>query len=114
MPPRHWKLRLADILSAITAIEGYVRGMDLASFVADRRTVDAVVRNMIVIGEAAANVPDEIADSYPEVPWHVMSAFRNVVVHVYFGVDEEVLWDTLQNDLPPLVPLLRRILEADE
>ncbi len=72
---------------------------------------DAVIRNITVIGEAARSVPREIADAHPEIPWKVMRGIRNVVVHVYFGIDVRVLWDTSQDDLPPLVEPLRNLLE---
>jgi uncharacterized protein with HEPN domain len=110
MPPREWKLRVGDILDSIAAIEEYVRGMDYEAFRQDRKTIDAVVRRFTVIGEAAANIPSAITDQYPQVPWRQMRDMRNVVVHAYFGVNTEVLWDTVRNDLPPLVPALKEIM----
>lgn len=82
MPPRGWKLRITDILEAIGLIRDYVEGLDFEAFRADRKTVDAVIRNITVIGEAARSVPREIADAHPEIPWKVMRDIRNVVVHV--------------------------------
>ena len=58
--------------------------------------------NFIIIGEAASLIPDEITEQYNEIPWHLMRAMRNRIVHVYFQVDEKLMWDTVQNDLPPL------------
>ena len=113
MPPRDWRLRVEDILDSISAIAEFVRGMDLDAFQTDRKTRDAVIRNFIVIGEAANNVPPEVADAHPEIPWKIMRDFRNFIVHVYFSVKMPVLWDTIQNDLPPLVPVLKRLLEAE-
>jgi hypothetical protein len=69
VPPRDWKQRIADILEAIERIQRYTRGMDLDSFSADDRTVDAVVRNITVIGEAARSVPDDVRRAHPEIPW---------------------------------------------
>jgi uncharacterized protein with HEPN domain len=112
MPPRNWRLRIRDILEATAAIEEYTAGMDLKAFAADRKTIDAVVRNVTVIGEAANAVPAEVASAHPEIPWKVMRDFRNVVVHVYFGVDSQILWDTVRNDLPPLVAPLQAILQG--
>lgn len=110
MPPRDWKLRLRDILDSIAAIRQYTMEMDFEAFQADRKTVDAVVCNITVIGEAAGSVPVEVRDAHREVPWKLMRDFRNVVVHAYFGIDRKIVWDTVQNDLPPLVLMLQRII----
>ena len=110
MPPRNWQLRVADILDAIAAIQQHTAGMDYHAFAADRKTVDAVLRNITVIGEAARCVPPDIADAAPHIPWKDMREMRNVVVHAYFGVNKQILWDTVVMDLPPLVPLLTKLL----
>jgi len=68
MPPRDWRFRLQDILDAIAAVQSYADGMDYATFVGDRRTVDAVVRNIEVIGEAASHVPSSVTIAHPEIP----------------------------------------------
>lgn len=111
MPPRDWKMRIRDILDSIEVIREYTAGMDCETFCDDRKTIDAVVRNMTIIGEAANNVPVEVTDIHPEIPWRLMRDFRNVVVHVYFGVDANIVWDTTQNNLPPLVGLLEKLLD---
>lgn len=109
MPPRDWRLRIQDILEAIVAIGEYTRGMDYEAFRSDRKTVDAVLRNLTVIGEAATYVPDDIVALHPEVPWREMRDMRNVVVHAYLGVNTRIVWDTIQLNLPPLIDLLRRL-----
>ena len=114
MPPRDWTLRVTDILSAIEAIADYTSGLDFPSFSGDRRTVDAVVRNLTVIGEAASRIPTGVVSKHPEVPWRDMADVRNVVVHEYFGVDERVIWDTIKKDLPPLVAPLSKLLRDSE
>ncbi len=111
MPRREWGLRIEDMVGAINRILEYTHEMDRAAFAADRRTVDAVVRNLIIIGEAANHVPDDVAEANPQVPWARMRGMRNLAVHEYFGVDEDVLWDTVTVNLPGLLPLLRRMLE---
>jgi len=111
MPRRDWTMRIEDILQAIAKIQKYTAGMGADGFAADSKTVDAVLRNITVIGEAASRVPPEVMQASPEVPWKVMRDIRNVVVHEYFGIKVRILWDTIQNDLPPLVPLLQRLLE---
>jgi uncharacterized protein with HEPN domain len=110
VPHRDWKLRIRDILHAIYAALDYTKGIKYQDFVNDRKTVDAVLLNLIVIGEAACNVPDEIVATYFDIPWRDMRDMRNFVIHEYFGVSDKILWDTVQNDLPPLVPLLKGIL----
>jgi uncharacterized protein with HEPN domain len=111
VPHRGWLFRIADILDAVSSIGKYVASMEYKDFATDRKTVDAVIRNLITIGEAACHVPEEISQKYPEVPWIEMRAMRNLVVHEYFGVSDKILWDTIQIDLPPLVPLLKDIAE---
>jgi len=114
MPSRDWAFRINDILAAIASIQSYVADMTYQAFVADRKTVGAVIRNFIVIGEAAAYVPDEICLTHPEIPWLDMRAMRNFVVHEYFGISDKIIWDTIQVNLPPLLPLLRAILEENK
>ena len=109
MRPDNWRERLDDILEAIERIRTYTEGMDLAEFSNDTRTIDAVVRNVTVIGEAARHIPDEVHARDATIPWADMRAMRNVVVHEYFGVSLPILWETVQRDLPPLVESLRRL-----
>ncbi len=111
MPPRDWRMRITDILEAIAKIEIYTQGMDFEQFASDDKTIDAVVRNITVIGEAARALPAQIVDSHPELPWQDMRDMRNAVVHVYFGIDKRILWDTVQADLQPLIPLLKAMVE---
>jgi uncharacterized protein with HEPN domain len=111
VPHRNWEIRIHDILKALDAIHCYTQGMNFKKFVADRKTVDAVVRNLIIIGEASANLPDEICQRYPEIPWYEMRGIRNLVVHEYFGVSDKIIWNTVQVDLPPLPGALKTILD---
>ena len=110
MSPRGWYERVQDILDAIAEIQVFTRGMDFDAFRADAKTVKAVELDFIVIGEAANQIPAEIEALHPQVPWSLMRAMRNRLVHVYFSVDERLLWETVQNDLPALVPALQSLL----
>lgn len=74
--PRNWKLRITDILDAIAAIQAYTSGMEYEHFAHDPKTVDAVLRNLTIIGEAANHVPEEVIQAYPEIPWAEMSGMR--------------------------------------
>ena len=115
MPHRNWKLRIADIIEAIETVLFYVTGMTYDRFTSDRKTIDAVLRNFIIIGEAATHLPDDFTEMHPEVPWREMRDMRNITVHEYFGVDSLIVWETLQKDLPPLLPVLKRLfINADK
>lgn len=102
MSPRNWKFRLEDISEALDLIEEYIQGLEYSSWAKDRKTIDAVIRNLEIIGEAANHVPDSIQEKYPEMPWFQMKGMRNVLAHEYFGVDIDVLWRTVNEDLPRL------------
>ena len=89
-----------DILTAIARILEYTEGFDFVSFKRDYKTVDAVIRNFEIIGEAAKNIPDEIKEQYSDVPWDEMYSLRNRISHAYFGIDYEIIWDIIINHLP--------------
>lgn len=91
MPPRAWRLRFDDMLDAIQAIEQFIEGLDFDAFRDDRKTVDAVVRNPEVIGEAARYVPETIREEFDDIPWTSIIGMRSVLFHEYFGVDYEIL-----------------------
>ena len=110
MSPRDWRDRIRDILDAIAEIQKFTRGMDFETFKVDDKSIRAVEMNFIIIGEAASQIPEEIEEKYPAIPWHLMRAMRNRIVHVYFQVDEKLMWDTIQTDLPPLIPELEKLL----
>ncbi|MDF1526925.1 MAG: DUF86 domain-containing protein [bacterium] len=110
MPPRDWLIRIEDILEACNRIVEYVGDKTEDEFNSDPRTVDAVIRNLTVIGEAAGHIPEEIAKRYPGTPWLEMRGIRNIVVHEYFGVSLPIIWKTVQDDIPSLIPLLQAIL----
>jgi uncharacterized protein with HEPN domain len=109
MSTRRWSERVEDILDAIDEVETFVSGMELETFRADFKTVRAVELNLIIIGEAASRIPDDIQTAYPDIPWSFMKAMRNRLVHAYFNVDRRILWDTVQDDLPPLKAALQMI-----
>ena len=98
------------MLQAIAEIQKFTRGMEYESFREDDKSIRAVEMNFIIIGEAANQIPEEIEEKYTTIPWNLMRAMRNRIVHVYFKVDEKLMWDTIQNDLPPLIPELEKLL----
>jgi uncharacterized protein with HEPN domain len=107
--PRSWKFRIDDINDALNKIFQYVQGLDYADWLKDQKTIDAVIRNLEIIGEAAAKVPQEIQDKYSDIPWYQMKGMRNILIHEYFGVDNEMLWNTIQDDLPKLKKNIQNI-----
>lgn len=110
MSPRDWVLRIDDILEAIERIMQYTAGMTWETFSTDDKTIDAVVRNVEIIGEAARHIPDDIVAQYPDIPWDSMRGMRNILIHEYFLVSVPILWQTVTRNLAPLVPELRRLL----
>jgi len=108
--PRNWKFRIEDILESLELISEYTRSMNYKNWKKDRKTIDAVIRNLEVIGEAATHIPDDIQDQYPDVPWYQMKGMRNLLIHEYFGVDLDVLWRTIQDDLPALKEKLLKLV----
>jgi len=113
MPLRDWRMRLEDILDAIAKTPIYIAGMSVEEFAADTKTLDAVVRNLTIIGEAARNVPIEIQERYRDVPGREMQGMRNVVVHEYHGVSAFIIWRTATSNLPPLPEMLNAILKQE-
>lgn len=112
MPHRSWQLRIADIIEAIETVLDYSSGMTFDKFASDRKTIDAVVRNFIIIGEAASHLSKDFTEMHPDLPWREMRDMRNIAVHGYFGVDNLILWETLNKNLPPLLPLLRHLIDS--
>ena len=110
MSLRSWQERIEDILAAIAEIESFVAGMNREQFLADAKTLKAVVADLTIIGEAARHIPEAVVQAHPEAPWALMRGMRNRIVHGYYQVDPVVVWDTCQNDLAPLVELLNKML----
>lgn len=110
MSSRDWRERVEDILAAIAEIQTFTASMTFEEFAAEARTIKAVELDFIVIGEAAVHISGTVQSQYPDVPWALMRAMRNRLVHIYFEVDSAIVWETVQNDLPPLVEPLKRML----
>jgi len=110
---RGYKLYLEDILTSIDKIQSYIGSFPLEDFVKDEMRVDAVVRNLEIIGEASRNIPVEIKGKYPDVEWRKIADFRNILAHEYFGIDYEILWDIIKNKLPDLHSKITSIISNE-
>lgn len=109
MPKREADLLIEDMLTAMGKIERYISGLDQGLFRQDEKTVDAVVRNLEVLGEAARQLPEDFIARNPEIPWRQIAGLRNRIVHDYFGLDLDLIWEILQRDLPQLQAQLQRL-----
>jgi len=110
-PERSWRIRVEDILASIEKIKEYTQGMNYEQFQADAKTVDAVIRNMEIIGEAAGYIPLEIQEKYPELAWLEMRGMRNIMAHEYFGISLPIIWRAIEKDLTPLADGLNKLLD---
>ena len=111
---RDGTLYLRDIVSAIDSIEAFVAGMNGDGFQTDDKTSSAVLRKFEIIGEAAKQVPVEIRNANPGIPWKVMAGMRDRLVHFYFGVDYRLVWRTIKEDLPAVRSQIQAILQAQK
>jgi uncharacterized protein with HEPN domain len=115
MPAKNWLVRIEDMLAASEKILRYTGELaDLEAFTEDEKTVDAVIRNILTIGEAARHIPDDVQKRYPNIEWGGMRGMRNILVHDYAGVVPDVVWGVVERRIPGLILSLREILEAEQ
>jgi uncharacterized protein with HEPN domain len=114
MRDKDFRLYVQDILEAIGRIEQYLEGLTFEQFSKDIKTIDAVIRNFAIIGEAAKNIPVSVKREHPEIAWKRMTGMRDKLIHEYFGVDLQIIWDTSKIDLATSKPLLERLLKEIE
>jgi len=108
--PRDYKAFINDILDAIHRIESYTENLTFDDFSGSQLYQDAVVRNLEIIGEAVKRLPDELIEKYPDIEWKKIAGLRDILIHAYFGIDIEIVWDVIQNKLPELKDQISLIL----
>lgn len=110
---RNYLMYIEDILMAIKKIEKYTRNLNFEVLSSDEMIIDAVIRNFEVIGEASAKIPNNIKERYPDVEWKEAIGFRNILIHDYFGVDVEAVWDTIQKNLPGFKKKIMNVVKSE-
>jgi uncharacterized protein with HEPN domain len=108
---REWRFYLDDMIVFAQKVLTYTDGLDQAGFVASGLIYDGTLRNLELIGEAATHIPDEVRTAHPEIPWRMVIATRNRLIHGYLGIDDDTLWSIIQADVPALLPLLESLRE---
>jgi len=104
------KIRLQHILDEANEAGRYIEGFSFDEFRKDGKTVRAVIRSIEVIGEATSKLSLEFRKEHPDVPWHKISGMRNRLIHVYFDIDYHIIWQTVKENLPPLIDQIQSIL----
>lgn len=112
MTARDLSERLQDILDAISDIETFTADVDFEGFRANREKVYAIVKLLEILGEAVKQIPPEIRDRYPEIPWQSIAGMRDILVHEYWGIDVNVVWATVQQGLPPLKLVITELTQS--
>ena len=106
---REWYFYVDDMINFAVKVLAYTDGFDQADFVASGLTYDATLRNLELIGEAATHIPEEIRSTYSDIPWRMIIATRNRLIHGYLGIDDDTLWSIIRDDVPELLSQLKKL-----
>ena len=109
MSKRQPALLIGDIIDSGDKIMLYINGLSFEGFCKDSKTIDAVIRNFEIIGEAANRLPEEFKDYHQDIDWHKIRGLRNRIVHDYFGIDYSIIWEINNNFLPQMISKLKQI-----
>ena len=112
MSKRTAKILLQDMQIALERVFHYTQSIDFEEFEKDTMRVDAVVRNLEIIGEAVRRLPENFKESHREIPWHRIAGMRNRIVHDYFGIDNGIIWQVIQTDAPELLKQVNQIMQT--
>ena len=110
MKKREYKDYIQDILDSINDIKTFVREINFEQFKNDKKTINAVVRSIEIIGEAAKKIPEALKNKYPDIPWKKMTGMRDKLIHEYFGIDIEILWKTAKENISGLEKQIKRLI----
>lgn len=111
MKSRSIELFLSDIIEATKRIQEYTTSMNLDSFKKNNLVVDAVIRNLEIIGETSTHIPENLRVKYPELPWSSIVGLKNIAIHKYFKIDLDIIWNIVKNDIPKTKENITTILE---
>lgn len=111
---RDYRAFLDDIIEAISKIEKYTEGLTFDEFKSNEMVADATIRNLEIMGEAVKNIPEEIKTKYKDIEWKKIAGLRDIVIHRYFGIVLEMIWDIIKNKLPVLKNKISVILQEKE
>lgn len=112
MKRRTCQIFIKDIVEAINKIERYIKGLNYESFVKNEMVIDAVLRNLEIIGEASNNIPEVFRQKHPHIPWKRMIGLRNIAIHEYFGVDLTIIWEIITKNLAETKPAVVEVLKG--
>ncbi len=104
-----WRLYLDDMIDFAGKVLAYTNGLDQAGFSKNGLAYDATLRNLELIGEAATHIPDEVRAAHPQIPWRMIIATRNRLIHGYLGIDNDTLWSIIKDDVPTLLSMLKAL-----
>ena len=110
--PERWRQSVRDMIVFCEQLLDHTTGIDESTLVTTRLIYDAALWNIVLLGEAASNIPNAIRDVHPEIPWSVIVGARNQIVHRYWRIEPDTVWDIIHNDVPDLLPRLRRMLNS--
>jgi uncharacterized protein with HEPN domain len=111
MKKRTHKMFIEDILEAMDKIACYIKGLSYEGFAKNAMAMDAVIRNLEIIGEASGNISQDVREKYPEILWKRMIGLRNIAIHEYFGVDFSIIWEIITKNLPEMKPEIVTMLK---
>ncbi|MDO3384757.1 DUF86 domain-containing protein [Gilvimarinus sp. SDUM040013] len=113
MSEREWGFYITDMIGFADKALQYIDGLDQSQFIQSAMIYDATLRNIELIGEAATHIPDDVRAAHRDIPWRMIIATRNRLIHGYLGIDDDTVWSIVQDELPPLIEKLSSLADID-